>query len=110
MGNKSEFLINCSGRKVCVSAHRVTHLLGQGFTRVPEVLAESIAPQGQPIPDSDAVKAEVGEPATLEAAPIVLDDLTKSELWALCKEHGVDDQVSYHSTADEMKAALRDGQ
>lgn len=88
---KSELLINLSGRRVRVAAERVDGLLGRGFRR-----AEAVAPRPATMPAT--------EPAP---APIVLDDLTRSELWALCKQEGLDDRLTYRDSAEAMKAALR---
>lgn len=89
---RSEVLINLSGRRVRVAAERVDYLLSQGFRRVEVV---KTAPRPAPAPDESAPE------------PIVLDKLTKAELWALCKEEGLDDRLSYRDSAEAMKAALR---
>jgi len=80
-------LINLSGRKVRVATRRKDFLMGQGFTL--------------PKPEVTVVDDDDFEPPV-----IVLEDLTKAELWARIKDAGLDDKVSYQDTKDAMIEAF----
>lgn len=81
MAYESVELINTSGRRVRVAKRRVQHLLRQGYTR-PEEVDEADEPDGY-------------------------SDLSRSDLWALIKERGLDDQIEYSgASADDMVDAL----
>jgi len=82
-------LINLSGRKVRVATRRKELLLSQGFT---------LPGPGEPEPK---VAGDDYEPPV-----IILEDLTKAELWTRIKDAGLDDKVSYTDTKDAMIEAF----
>jgi len=84
-------LINLSGRKVRVAARREDFLVSQGFTR--------------PVPPKPIARSTPAD-NDFEPRVVVLEDLTKAELWARIKEADLDDQVSYRDTKDAMIEAF----
>jgi hypothetical protein len=98
MPYKSEELINPHGRRVRVAGHRVEYLLGQGFERVPD------EPEDTGTDEGEDTGADEGD-ALAEGR---LDDLSKSDLWALVKERELDDGVEWSSSSkDDLIAVLR---